>query len=60
MVDVSIRNSYCLDRVLNVLKDKRGIVSIVTVKTKDSIIKRPMSKLYIILESLSISECEFP
>ena len=45
------RGSWLLGRVLQVLKDKKGVVRIVKLKTKSSVLTRPVSKLCLILES---------
>ena len=51
IVESNIKNSYCLGKVTKVLKDKIGHVRSVEVKTKDTILKRPISKLCLVLEA---------
>ena len=45
------RGSWILGKVTDTQKDSKGIVRSVTLKTKTSIIDRPISKLCLLLES---------
>ena len=56
IVESNHKNSYCLGKVMNVHKDKQGNVRSVEVKTKDTILKRPIAKLCLVLEA---GESEF-
>jgi len=49
--DNNIRNSWALGRVLQVSKDKKGLVRVVEVKTASSTLCRPIHKLCLILEA---------
>ena len=51
IVESNIKNSYCLGKVTKVITDKIGHVRSVEVKTKDTILKRPISKLCLVLEA---------
>ena len=51
IVESNIRNSYCLGRVIDILKDKKGFVRSVEVKTKDTTLRRPIAKLCLVLEA---------
>lgn len=44
------RVSWILGKILTVEPDKKGLVRSVTLKTKTSIIKRPVTKLCLVLE----------
>ena len=50
LVDSSPRSSWTLGRVLETIKDKKGLVRIVKVKTKTNILQRPVDKLCVILD----------
>ena len=45
------RNMWRLGRVTKVLPDDRGLVRIAEVKTGDSVIKRPVTKLVLLVEA---------
>lgn len=49
VVDSSIRSSYTLGRVVEVVKDPRGLVREVLVKTPTTTLRRPVAKLCIIV-----------
>ncbi len=51
IADNSPRSSWTLGRVLSVMKDKKGQVRIVKVKTKTNVLERPVDKLCIIIET---------
>lgn len=49
--DSALRNSWVLGRVLQTLPGSKGLVGSVLVKTKTSILQRPINKLCLLLES---------
>ena len=51
IVDTNIRSSYTLGRILSVKTDKKGLVRIATVKTKTTVLQRPVDKLCVLLEA---------
>ena len=51
LVDNTPRTSWALGRITDVLPDKRGIVRIAKVKTKGTVLERPIDKLVMVLES---------
>ena len=52
LVDYSLpRNTWPMVRVVSIHPDKQGLVQVVTVKTKTSVLKRPISKLVLLLEA---------
>ena len=50
IVDTTPRKSWALGRVLEVVKDNKGLVRIVKLKTKTSILTRPIAKLCLLME----------
>ena len=51
IVESNVRNSYCLGRVIKLVTDKKGFVRSVEVKTKDTVLQRPITKLCLVLEA---------
>ncbi|XP_041372870.1 uncharacterized protein LOC121386137 [Gigantopelta aegis] len=51
IIDTTPRNSWALGRVLEVVKDKKGLVRVVKLKTKSSTLTRPITKLCLLVES---------
>jgi hypothetical protein len=51
VVDSSPRNAWVLGRILEVVKDRKGFVRIVQVKTPTTVLQRPVHKLCLILEA---------
>ena len=51
VVDNKPRNAWSLARILEVIKDKKGFVRIVKLKTQSGVILRPISKLCVVLET---------
>ncbi len=51
LVDSSPRSAWTLGRVIETVKDKKGLVRIVQVKTKTNVLQRPVDKLCVILEN---------
>ncbi|XP_070550706.1 uncharacterized protein [Ptychodera flava] len=51
VVDNLPRNQWQMGRVVDVLTDERGLVRIAKVKTRTSILERPITKLCVILEA---------
>ena len=45
------RNSWPLGKVVDVIQDKRGVARIAKIKTKNSVIDRPINKLCLVLEA---------
>lgn len=45
------RNSWMIGRIINVFPDKHGVVRSVEIKTKTNIIKRPVTKLCMLVEN---------
>ena len=51
LVDKMPRNTWLMGRVINIHKDAKGLVRVVTVMTKTSTLQRPVDKLCLILEA---------
>ncbi len=51
LVDSTPRNTWALGRVVATRPDRKGVVRIVTVKTKTSMLVRPVDKLCLLLEA---------
>ena len=48
--DCLSRNNWCLGRVLETFRDKKGLVRSVKIKTKSNILERPIAKLCLLNE----------
>ena len=51
MVMDNTRNTWAMAKVLNAIKDKRGLVRVVQIKTSVDIVTRPIHKLCMLLEA---------
>ena len=51
VADNSPRSTWNMARVIDVQKDKQGLVRVVKIKTKTSVVERPVDKLVLVLES---------
>jgi hypothetical protein len=51
IMDSTPRNSWCLGKVVAVQPDRKGLVRVAEIKTKTSILLRPVHKLCVLLEA---------
>ncbi len=54
----SPRNSWLMGRVVETLPDSSGMVRRVRIKTKTSILEKPVNKLYLLEETVSGEKTE--
>ncbi len=50
VIDSAPRASWTLGRVQSVIKDKKGLVRIVKIKTKSNVLERPVDKICVLVE----------
>ena len=51
IMDNAVRNSWALGRVIETVKDKKGLVRIASIHTATSVLRRPIHKLCLLLEA---------
>lgn len=49
--DCATRNSWIMEKVINSVPDKKGLVCSVCIKTKTNILDRPIMKICLLMES---------